>query len=192
MKTDLLWCDGCGQPATAEHTARRLQRLEWATRFRPVHIATLLLGAVSPPADEEFLYCGKFAGEARALLDVAGIGVANKSSEAVLSEFQRGGCFVTYVLECPLEANGSNSLSIGDLISRRVPAVAARIRRSLKPKRTILFASGAATDISVIADADLGCPVLLDESKPFVLASGVQDRSSERLRELLVGAAANR
>lgn len=192
MNTDLLLCDGCGQPATPEHTARRLQRLEWATRFRPVHIATLLLGGVSPPADEEFLYCGKFAGEALALLDAAGISVANKSSETVLSEFQRGGLFVTYVLECPLEVNGGNRLSISDLISRRIPAVAARIRRSLKPKRAILYASEAAAGISVIADADLRCTVLLDDGKPFVLGPGTQSASSAHLRELLVGAPASR
>lgn len=192
MTSDLLLCDGCGQPASPEHTARRLQRLEWATRFRPVHIATLLLGAVSPPTVDEFLYCGKFAGEARALLGAAGIAVANKSPEAVLSEFQRGGFFVTYVLECPLEANGDTRVLLGDLVSRRVPAVAARVRRSLKPKRAILYASEAATDISVIADADLGCPVLLDDGKPFVLPSGTQSASSARLRELLVGGAAGR
>lgn len=192
INSDLLLCDGCGQPATPEHTARRLQRLEWATRFRPVHIATLVLGAVSPPADEEFLYCGKFAGEALALLDAAGISVANKSSETVLSEFQRGGLFVTYVLDCPLEVNGGNRLSISDLISRRIPAVAARIRRSLKPKRTFLYASEAAAGISVIADAGLGCPVLLDHGKPFVLRTGTQSASSAHLRELLVGAPASR
>ena len=192
MTSDLLLCDGCGQPATAAHTARRLQRLEWATRFRPVHIATLLLGAVSPSADDEFLYSGKFAGEARALLGAAGIAVANKSPEAVLSEFQRGGFFVTYVLECPLEPVGGTSATLDALLDRRVPAVAARIRRSLKPKRTILYASEAATDISVIADADLGCPVLLDDGKPFVLPSGTQDGAAARLRELLVGTAAGR
>lgn len=192
MTSDLLLCDGCGQPASPEHTARRLQRLEWATRFRPVHIATLLLGAVSPPAGDEFLYSGKFAGEALALLDAAGISVANKSFESVLSEFQRGGFFVTHVLECPLEPSGDNIVALGDLVSRRASAVAARIRRSLKPKRTILYASQASTGISVIADADLGCTVLLDDGKPFVLGSGTQSASSARLRELLAGAAAGR
>jgi len=44
----LLPCDGCGQPASAEHIARRLQRLEWATRFRPIHIQALLLAAFRP------------------------------------------------------------------------------------------------------------------------------------------------
>lgn len=192
MTPDSLLCDGCGQPASAEHTARRLQRLEWATRFRPVHISSLLLGAASPSADDEFLYQGKFAGEARVLLDAAGIAVANKAPELVLSEFQRGGFFVTYVLECPLENAGDTGAAVNVLLASRVPAVVARIRRSLKPKRTILCASEAATDISVIADADLGCPVVLDDGKPFVLASGTRSASSARLRELLVGTTAGR
>jgi len=192
MTSDLLLCDGCGQSASPEHTARRLQRLEWATRFRPLHIATLLLGPVSPAADDEFLYSGKFAGEAGAVLDVAGIAVENKSPEAVLSEFQRGGFFVTHMLECPLEADGDKGSPLDVLLSGRVSAVAARIRRSLKPKRTILFACEAGTSVSLIANAGLGCPVLLDDGKPFVLSSGIQDSVSARLRELLVGAAAGR
>jgi len=51
-----LVCDGCGQMASAEHIARRLQRLEWTTRYRPVHISTLFLGAFSPRDEKEFLY----------------------------------------------------------------------------------------------------------------------------------------
>ena len=31
-----LRCDGCGQAASPEHMARRLRRLEWTTRYRPV------------------------------------------------------------------------------------------------------------------------------------------------------------
>jgi hypothetical protein len=192
MTVDLLLCDGCGQPASQEHLARRLQRLEWATRFRPVHIATLLLAAASPTSDEEFLYSGKFAGEAGALLDAAGIVVANKSSETVLSEFQRGGFFVTYVLECPLEATGNKNSSLDDLVSRRMSAVAARIRRSLKPKRTILFASEPASGVAMIAGANVGCPVLLDDGKPFVVDSSMGSGAAMRLRELLAGAAAGR
>src|SRR6266571_3195402 len=73
-----LPCDGCGQAATAEHIARRLQRLEWTTRYRPVHIHTLLLGAYSPLRDEEFLYAsdGEFGGEAAQILDAVGISTA--------------------------------------------------------------------------------------------------------------------
>src|SRR5439155_16458759 len=100
-----LPCDGCGQAATAEHIARRLQRLEWATRYRPVHIHTLFLGSASPQKQEEFLYSpnGEFLGEAGALLEAAGVSTAGKTAEAVHAEFQRAGFFLTHVLECPVE-----------------------------------------------------------------------------------------
>jgi len=99
-------CDGCGQAASAEHVARRLKRLEWATRYRPVHMQTLFLGAASPEAEAEFLYSpgDEFRGEAAALLEVAGISAAGKSADAVLVEFQRRGYFLTHALECPLPA----------------------------------------------------------------------------------------
>ncbi len=105
-----LRCDGCEQPASPEHIARRLQRLEWTTRYRPVHIGTLLLGAVAPRNDSEFIYCpaGKWNGEAQLLLSAAGLVLDGKSAESVLAEFQRGGFFVTHVLECPLEGGGGS------------------------------------------------------------------------------------
>ncbi len=103
-----LVCDGCGQAATAEHIARRLQRLEWTTRYRPVHIHTLLLGAFSPLRDGEFLYRsdGEFRGEAAQILEAVGISPAGKTRDAVHAEFQRAGFFLTHVLECPLEDEG--------------------------------------------------------------------------------------
>jgi len=72
-ETDLQ-CDGCGQAASPEHIAKRLQRLEWTTRFRPLHIGTLLLGAIAPRNDNEFIYspAGAWDGEAKMLLDAAG------------------------------------------------------------------------------------------------------------------------
>jgi len=61
-----LACDGCGQSASPEHLARQLQRLEWAARYRPVHIQALLLGGVAPEANAAFLYSpeGNYQGEA--------------------------------------------------------------------------------------------------------------------------------
>src|SRR5207237_3475151 len=89
--------DGCGQRASAEHIARRLRRLEWATRYRPVHIHTLLLGGVAPREDAEFLYApgGGFDGEAGDLLRATGISTAGKAAEAVHTEFQGAGFFLT-------------------------------------------------------------------------------------------------
>src|SRR5215467_8497277 len=69
-----LCCDGCGQMGSPEHIARRLRRLEWATRYRPVHIQTLLLAGIAPGEDAEFLYApgGEFHGEAELLLRAVG------------------------------------------------------------------------------------------------------------------------
>src|SRR2546430_17584306 len=91
-----LVCDGCGQAATAEHIARRLQRLEWTTRYRPVHIHTLLLGAFSPLRDEEFLYRsgGEFPGEAAQILEAVGILPAGEEQDAVRQGFVRAGVFL--------------------------------------------------------------------------------------------------
>jgi len=50
-----LVCDGCGQSADAEHIARRLKRLENMTRYRPIHIQALLMGAASPAEDGDHL-----------------------------------------------------------------------------------------------------------------------------------------
>src|ERR1700693_6658898 len=102
--TSEILCDGCGQPASPEHIARRLQRLEWATRYRPIHLHTLLLGATSPPAPAEFLYSPEEAhsGEAANLIAATGISTAGKSADAIQSEFQRRGIYLTHVLECPL------------------------------------------------------------------------------------------
>ena len=46
-------CDGCGRPATPEHIHERLARLEWATRFRPIHIQLLVLIS-APPTGADF------------------------------------------------------------------------------------------------------------------------------------------
>jgi len=119
----LTTCDGCGQAGSAEHVARRLKRLEWATRHRPVHIHTLFLGAASPEAEAEFLYspADEFRGEAAALLEVAGISAAGKSADAVLVEFQRRGYFLTHALECPFPGELAGEKRMVHLPEERSP-----------------------------------------------------------------------
>ncbi len=169
---------------SSAHIARRLQRLEWTTRYRPVHIGTLLLGAISPVADEDFLYSGKFEGEASRVLEAAGISPVGKSSETVLSEFQRGGLFLTHLLECPLESEGA-PISSEALLAQRIPAVLARVRRSLKPKRVVLISEMLAPLIFRLTLPELGCPVALDDGKPFGLDSSEFSEVAERLRKTL-------
>jgi hypothetical protein len=173
-------CDGCGQPASSEHTARRLQRLEWSTRYRPIHMHTLLLGAVSPVKDAEFLYSPgeSHSGEAARVFTAAGIDTDGKSTEALHAEFQRRGIFLTHVLECPLESPSDGENAGGgihaipvELLTARLAALFTRIRRSLKPKRVGLVSEALKAVLENFSGAQLGCELLLDDGHPFALDS---------------------
>lgn len=180
-------CDGCGQPGSAEHIARRLQRLEWTTRYRPVHINALLLGAYPPADDSEFLYAARnpFRGEAARVLGAAGVPQENRVSETALADFQRRGFLLTYILECPAEAVSSDAAGIEELLERRIPAVFSRIRRSLKPKQMVLFSDALAPFAKLFAAQDLGCTLVLDQGKPFLLDELGPGPASGRLRGAL-------
>lgn len=182
-----LVCDGCGQAASGEHIARRLRRLEWTTRYRPVHIHTLLLGAFSPREENDFLYApgGEFGGEAALLLEAAGIATAGKTRDAVLAEFQRAGYFLAHVLECALEGEGTVPPDAHSALKERLAAVATRIRRSLKPKRVMVITEHLSPLVDDIFALNLGCPVELDGGKPFRLESGAVENGVDRLREAL-------
>jgi hypothetical protein len=167
----LLTCDGCGQAASVEHFARRLQRLEWSTRYRPVHMQALLISAVSPLANEEFLYSpgGEHQGEAAQLLDAIGIVHRDRAPDAVLTEFQRRGLYLTYMLECPMEFGVGDKVELGTLLDIRFNTMCAKIRRSFKPKRVVIFSRELRSIAHRFVTADLGCPVELDSGKPFDL-----------------------
>jgi len=179
-----LQCDGCGQIASTEHIARRLQLLEWATRYRPVHIHTLFLGSASPQKQEEFLYSpnGEFQGEADTLLEAAGVSTAGKTAEAVHAEFQRAGFFLTHVLECPVENESAATTALPSLMEQRLAAVAVRIRRSLKPKRVVLISRALETILEKFVALELGCPLVLDDGKPFALDGSEMKKTVTRLR----------
>jgi hypothetical protein len=176
-------CDGCGQVASAEHVARRLRRLEWATRYRPLHVQTLLLGAVMPLADAEFVYAdaAEFAGEAERVLRLAGIAAAGKSAGVIQHELQRAGIFVAHVLECPVEA--ADGAAVAELLHRRLGNTLLRIRRSIKPRR--MAAMGAEMDLVVekLTEQELGCATILDGGRAFKLDEGSE--AMERLRAAL-------
>jgi len=157
----LLPCDGCGQLASAEHIARRLQRLEWATRFRPIHIQALLLAASAPEADSEFLYSPQapFTGLAGDLLSALSISTAGKSNDEVLADFQKRGLFLVYLLECPF-APGIEATEAVDVLDRHLPQAVARVRRSLKPKRVLVLSQDLQRFLPQLSETDLGCPVV--------------------------------
>jgi hypothetical protein len=156
----LLPCDGCGQLASAEHIARRLQRLEWATRFRPIHIQALLLATSAPETESDFLYSpdSGFTGQAGNLLSALGISTKGKSSEEVLTDFQKRGLLLTSLLECPIQP-GTDPDEARALLAHHLPPAIARIRRSLKPKRILVIASELQPLLPQLTESNLGCPV---------------------------------
>jgi hypothetical protein len=182
-----LPCDGCGQSASPEHLARRLRRLEWSTRYRPVHIQALLLGGISPAADSAFLYSAgdDYSGEAGFLLDALQIARAGKSADGILTEFQKRGLFLTHVLECPLEPGVAPS-AVLQLLERQLPAVIARIRRSLRPKRVVLFSSELEPLAGKFAEVVLGTPVFTGPGGPMVLDGKLSDGQLDEFRRMVL------
>lgn len=187
-----LPCDGCGRAASTEHLARRLQRLEWTTRYRPVHICALLLSAVSPFEESDFLYApeGEFRGEAALLLEALGLPIAGRTREAVHAEFQRAGFFLTHILECPLEDDLESQADRTSLLAARLATVATRIRRSLRPKRVVLISQELEPILESILSLKLSCPIVLDKGKPFQLDASTRGDAVTRLRESLSAPAA--
>ena len=185
----LLPCDGCGQLATGEHISRRLRRLEWTTRFRPLHIQTLLLGGIPSQRDEEFLYSphSDISGEAQTLLEAVGISREGKCKEAILADFQKLGLLLMHVLECPLDANSCSSDS-QPLIETHLPAAVARIRRSVKPKRVLLLSGHLERLADQLHHIDLGCPVFPAPSGAFLASTNPGESELQALRTALVGA----
>jgi hypothetical protein len=184
--TDLSQCDGCGREASSGHIARRLQRLEWTTRYRPIHIGTVLLGAYAPYDDGEFLYSegGAFRGEAKHVLAATGVAPAGKSWQAVLTEFQRGGFLLTYALECPIDSSVGKA-AVQALLEARRSALLARIRRSVKPKRIVLISRLLEPLMASMSEADTGCPVIIDDGKAFALDGAGPQGAAARLRQIL-------
>jgi hypothetical protein len=162
-----ILCDGCGQPATQEHLARRLKRLERATRYRPIHVQALFLGAASPAEDRADLYSAPeaFAGEGAQLLAALEIESAGRSVQATLTEFQRRGYLLTHMLECP-EAAANVELR-REAIRLRLPATLARIRRSYRPKRVVMIGSELADFVPQVQSAGLDALVILRDDRPF-------------------------
>jgi len=171
--SQLLPCDGCGQLADPQHIAVRLRRLEWATRYRPIHIQALVLGGIAPQSNDEFLYSpdGPFDGEAHRVLHAVGVSTHGKNRESALTEFQKLGLMLIHVLECPLSPEHSG-FEVQPLLENQLAAAVTRVRRSLKPKRVLLMSRTLQSVADRLRETDLGCPVhpaagvLLTDSSP--------------------------
>ncbi|MFI5059037.1 MAG: hypothetical protein ACHQLQ_12695 [Candidatus Acidiferrales bacterium] len=164
-----------------------MQRLEWTTRFRPVHVSVLLVSAFPPEADSEFFYAapGVFQGEAARLLEALDVPYLGKAADAVLSDFQRRGFLLVHAMDCPPNPEANNTAEIQILITARLSTLFTRVRRSLKPKRAVLISELLEPLVDRFSGSSLGCPVVLDNGRPFGLQRTGSDAAISRLRSAL-------
>ncbi|HUL16980.1 MAG TPA: hypothetical protein VLV88_13360 [Terriglobales bacterium] len=116
--------------------------------------------------DAEFLYGDEEnhpRGEAATILKSAGIEHRGKTKATALSEFQRGGLFLTHVLECAFDQSLEPEQR-SQLLLKRMPAALVRLKRSLRPKRVMLITEELRMHAKVMQEAvpDLKIEVLAD------------------------------
>ena len=132
-------CDGCGAQVDEAHIRSRIERLEQATRFRPIHIQVLLLAVAPPSRPEDDFYraaCSvkrsaasqKFFYEITKSIGRKPGDIAEE--EAALAEFQRAGFYLAYAVECPIESPERLAAAVAEL----APRVLLRVNTSYKPK----------------------------------------------------------
>lgn len=142
-RQELPICDGCGAQVDEAHIRRRIERLELATRFRPIHIQVLLLDSAPPAKLEDYFYrpaadpsdrspvarmffdeLAKCTGQARP---------THAPEESILADFQKHGFFLAYAVECPVEP----PLELAEAIDRMSSTVVLRMNSSYKPKSLV-------------------------------------------------------
>lgn len=153
-------CDGCGAPADEAHIRRRIERLELATRYRPIHVQVLLLADAPPARLEDDFYRTPSEAEERSaegqeffLKTLAAAGIprgATADTEAALAEFQHRGFYLAYAVECPLAASDERDARI----RAAAPAIRKRIQFSYRPKQVVLI--GAAESQLALLLENLG------------------------------------
>jgi len=171
-------CDGCGRPASPEHTAERVARLELATRFRPVHINVLLVALAPMPRRENDFYGPPQSREYfESLMHALEIltparEAAREWDQAVedaarLTEFQRRGYYLSYLSECPLpeQSAGAGAAAVAAL----GPGFVRRVRFNYKPKHIALIGSSLGAMIEILEKSGLGALLLLDRGQPFAV-----------------------
>ena len=169
-------CDGCGEHVDEMHVRRRIERLELATRFRPVHIAILLIDATPPAKPEDFFYAA--SGDNRAsmtarayfneLAKLSGCtGGSSSQAGVVLAEFQRRGFFLTSAIECPVD--DPVGLSVG--ARKLAPTLLRRVQSSYKPKYVALISAPTKELIGPLQANGWRDRLILDDGAPVALES---------------------
>jgi hypothetical protein len=159
-------CDGCGSPADEAHIRQRIERLEMATRFRPIHIQTLLLGDAPPTSIEDYFYRPVREGESRSapaknffieMLKAAGIAPdAAANEEAALAEFQHRGFYLAHAIECPIESSRTKPEDLNERVRSAAPTIVKRIEFSYRPKHVVAIGVAVKALIPSLQKSSIG------------------------------------
>jgi len=202
-------CDGCGLPASPEHIAARMERLEIVTRFRPIHIHMLFVALhpmprleddfYRPPESRDFFDSFLSAlnilpdAERRELrLETAEVRPRTESKgrddgPGMLLEFQKRGYYLAYLSECPVTqlasaGQGAEASAARECTSRLAPTLIKRIRFNYRPKHVVLLGIHLSPLIGVFEQAGLGPLLLLDRGAPLTIPSTGEGSSVDLFR----------
>jgi hypothetical protein len=165
-------CDGCGAQVDEAHIRRRIERLELATRFRPIHIRVLFLDTAPPSAPEDYFYRASSSAPrsvaSQTFFEEIAKCAGHKPGEilhedSVLAEFQRRGFFLAYAVECPVESPEELAASL----SRLAPTVLLRVSASYKPKFVAPISHVLRPLIPLFQSNSWGERLILHHGEPF-------------------------
>jgi hypothetical protein len=165
-------CDGCGAQVDEPHIRRRIERLELATRFRPIHIQVLVLDAAPPSAPEDYFYraansAPRSAASQKFFDEITKCIGANLdellTEESALAEFQHRGFYLAYVVECPVESPEQ----LAAAVTRLAPTVLLRMNASYKPKFVAPVSAALQPVISLLESNSWADRLILHDGKPF-------------------------
>lgn len=166
-------CDGCGALVDDAHIRQRIERLELATRFRPVHISVLLIDAAPPARPGDYFYRAAASPSDRsstgrryfdALMNCAGVDApAQPNDETALAEFQRRGFFLIGAIECAL----ANSVDAQKAIEQVAPTLLRRVKISYKPKSIAMLSLATQPLVVAFQQSEWAARLILHDGKPF-------------------------
>jgi hypothetical protein len=180
-------CDGCALPASPEHIAARVERLELATRFRPIHVDVLFVALEPMPRLEDDFYRPP---ESRSFFDpfLSALDIfpeagkpgreanGREADVARLLEFQRKGYYLTYLSECPLLVQSDANVA-RECISRLAPTIVKRIRFNYKPKHIALVGTNLTSLIEVLQQTGMGALLDINQAAPLTIPNSGSPRA---------------
>jgi hypothetical protein len=166
-------CDACGARTHEAHIRRRVERLELATRYRPVHIKVLFLDGAPPTRLEDYFYQAAKDRSARSLasrmyfdelVKCAGVPAGRDlREEPALTDFQRRGFFFTSAVECPFEDQPDPQ----GALRRLAPTVMKRVQTSYKPAYIVPLSPPTQELIRLFGLVGWGDRLVLNKGAPF-------------------------